>query len=87
MSAVLRLTSTLARFMRRRCESVNHRHSGRITASASASSQRIVKSTISAPRIVSVQITMFSGPWWASSVTSKRSEVMRLISTPVRFLS
>ena len=33
------------------------------------------------------QVSNYAGPWWLSSVTSKRSEVMRLISTPVRFLS
>ena len=87
MFAVLRLTSRFAFFMRRRCESVNHRHSGSTSASARASRHCSVKSTASAPTIVSVQITTFSGPWWLSSVTSKRSEVMRLISTPVRFLS
>ena len=87
ISAVLRLTSTFARLMLPRCDSVNHRPSGRITVSTSASRHSIVNITASAPRIVSAQISMFSGPWCASSVTSNRSLVMWLISAPVRFLS
>ena len=42
---------------------------------------------ISAPTMVREQMMMFSGPWWASSVTSNRSLTTRLSSTPVRFLS
>ena len=85
--AVLRLTSMLAVFMRLRWEMVNHRLSGSTTLSTSASSQRMVNMTIRAPRMVRLQMITFSGPWWASSVTSNRSLVTRLSSTPVRFLS
>ena len=62
ISAVLRLTSMLARFMRRRWLSVNHRQIGSATVSTSASSQRRRNITVRAPTMVSVQITMFSGP-------------------------
>ena len=87
ISAVLRLTSMLARFMRRRWLSVNQRQTGSATVSTSASSQRSRNITISAPMMVSVQMMTFSGPWWLSSVMSNSSLVMRLISTPVRFWS
>ncbi len=40
--------------------------------------------TARAPQIVSMLMRMSSGPWWASSVMSKRSDVIRLISEPVR---
>ena len=37
--------------------------------------------------MVKPEMSMSSGPWWASSVISKRSLVMRLISAPVRLWS
>ena len=87
ISAVFLRSSTLACFMRTRWRAVNHRHGGRITSSVSASSQRMVNMTISAPTSVTVQMMMFSGPWWASSVMSKRSLVTRESSAPVRLWS
>ena len=62
ISAVLRLTSTLAFFMRTRCDSVNHRHTGIITVSTSARRHSSVYIMPSAPTIVSMQMSMFSGP-------------------------
>ena len=87
ISPVLRLTSTFAFFMRTRWVSVNHRHTGSTTASVSPSRHSSEIITASEPSIVSVQISRFSGPWCESSVISNRSLVMRLIRTPVRFLS
>ena len=43
--------------------------------------------TIRAPTMVTAEMNRSSGPWWASSVTSNRSEVRRLISWPVRLRS
>ena len=60
---------------------------GSITSSTSASSQRMQNITISAPTMVTREMNKSSGPWCASSVTSNRSLVRRLISWPVRFLS
>ena len=87
ISAVLRLTSMLASFILMRCFIVNHAQSGSASVMTSASCHCIANITASAPTIVSVHITMFSGPWCASSVISKRSLVMRLIRTPVRLWS
>ena len=36
--------------------------------------------TTSAPIMVSTEVSRSSGPWWASSVSSNRSEVSRLMS-------
>ena len=66
---------------------VNHRHSGNKITSTSVSFTFIVNIKIIAPMIVSVQMTMFSGPWCASSVISNRSFVSRLITVPVRLRS
>ena len=63
------------------------RNTGIITATTSASSQRMVNMTISAPTIVTMEMNRSSGPWWASSVISNRSFVSRLMSWPVRFWS
>ena len=41
----------------------------------------------SAPTMVTPEIKISSGPWWASSVISKRSAVRRLMSCPVRLRS
>ena len=76
-----------ASFIFTRHLSVNHRHSGSSTARTSVSCQFIVNMMSIEPTIVSAQMMMFSGPWWASSVISNRSPVSRLTSVPVRFLS
>ena len=52
-----------------------------------ASRHWIVNMTIREPTMVTPEMKMSSGPWWASSVMSKRSAVRRLMSWPVRFLS
>ena len=87
ISAVLRLTSRLALFILTRRESVKAIRSGSVTASTRASRHSIVNMTASAPTIVRQEIRMSSGPWCASSVISKRSLVMRLMSAPVRLWS
>ena len=87
MTPILRLTSMFASFIFTRHLSVNHRHSGSSTARTSVSCQFIVNMMSIEPTIVSAQMMMFSGPWWASSVISNRSPVSRLTSVPVRFLS
>ena len=87
MRAVFRLTSTLARRMRKRWLSVNQTPSGNATVSTRASCHWMKNIMMSAPMMLREQISTFSGPWWASSVTSKRSLTTRLSSTPVRFLS
>ena len=87
MVAVLRLTSTLASRIRARWLSVNQTPSGSVTASTSASCQRMQNISTSEPTMLSEQMRTFSGPWCASSVTSKRSLTTRLNSAPVRFLS
>ena len=40
-----------------------------------------------APTTVTPEMNTSSGPWWASSVMSNSSAVIRLIRWPVRFLS
>ena len=87
ISAVWRLTSILARFMFTRRERVKAMSMGSVTASTSASFHWMVNITIIEPMMVSTLMTMSSGPWCESSVISKRSEVMRLMSTPVRLRS
>ena len=53
----------------------------------SANCQRMVNMTAIAPITVTKEIKRSSGPWWASSVMSNSSAVIRLIRWPVRFLS
>ena len=62
-------------------------NTGIMTATTSASRHSIVAMTVSAPTMVTSEMNRSSGPWWASSVISKRSVVMRLISWPVRLRS
>ena len=71
-------------FLRRSAASSS---TGSITSSTSTSSHRMQNITTSAPTMVTREMNRSSGPWWASSVTSNRSLVRRLISCPVRFLS
>ena len=84
ISPVLRLTSRLAFFILTRCVRVNHTLKLSTRQRARASFQLIDSITAKEPRKVRPQISRFSGPWWLSSVTSKRSEVIWLIKTPVR---
>ena len=87
VACLRRIYISALRFMRCRWVSESQMDSGTRISSTSASSQRIVKSTMIAPVSVTTAMRMFSGPWCATSVTAKRSEVMRLISAPVRFWS
>ena len=87
ISAVFRLTSRFAFFILTRRERVNATSIGSVTASTRARRHSIVNITASAPIMVRPEISISSGPWWASSVISKRSLVMRLMSAPVRLWS
>lgn len=49
--------------------------------------QLIVQRYANEPIVTNVVIKKFSGPWWASSLTSKRSFVILVISCPVSLLS
>ena len=73
--------------MLRRMEKATIRKTGIISATTIASSHRMDTMTTSAPTMVSREVSRSSGPWWASSVRSNRSEVRRLISCPVRLRS
>ena len=63
------------------------RNSGSTMATTSASCQQMQNMAIRAPPMVTKLMSRFSGPWWASSVTSNRSVVSRLMSWPVRLES
>ena len=52
-----------------------------------ASGQQIVARIAKPPTMEIALVRRISGPWWDSSVTEKRSFVIRLMRTPVRFLS
>ena len=70
-----------------RMDIMTNRKMGTRMPTTRASSQRMVAMTTSAPMMVTEEVSTSSGPWWASSVSSNRSVVRRLISWPVRFLS
>ena len=84
ISACWRLTATFVRVIRRRWLIVNQTEIGSSTSSTSAICHWMRIMMMTEPTSVTVARTMFSGPWCAISVTEKRSEVMRLISSPVR---
>ena len=73
--------------MARRWRMMTARKMGRITATTSASRHSMVNMTMSAPAMVMAEVSRSSGPWWASSVSSKRSLVRRLMSWAVRLRS
>ena len=81
------LTATEALLILPRMANTTMRKMGISAATTRASSQRMVAMTISAPMMVITEVSRSSGPWWASSVSSNRSEVRRLISAPVRLES
>ena len=87
ISAVSRFTSRLRARSRSRSRITTASSTGSRRSKISASSQRIVARMTIAPAIVSDAWITVSGPWWASSVMSKRSVVMRDMSLPVRCLS
>ena len=81
--ATRRLTSLDARIIARRLEVMNSRISGTTQMSTSARLRWMRQSTVKAPSSVTTEMNRSSGPWCASSVTSNRSLVTRLISWPV----
>ena len=87
ISPVFFFTSLFAFCIRRRSRMEKARQKGRISTSTMVSFQLMVKRTIRAPAMVMTQVRMFSGPWWASSTISNRSLAIRVIRTPVRWVS
>ena len=87
MAAVLALTFLETALIFRRRMVTTTTKMGRITQTTRASRHSIENITMRAPTMVSTEMIRSSGPWWASSVTSKRSLVSRLISWPVRLRS
>ena len=74
------------------CMDLRHFHTtrkntGMMQAITRASCHWMVNMMASAPTMVTPEMKMSSGPWWASSVMSNRSAVRRLISWPVRLRS
>ena len=63
------------------------RNTGMMQHTTRASRHWMENITARAPMMVTREMNRSSGPWWASSVSSNRSVVRRLISWPVRFLS
>ena len=87
MPAVVCLTFLEVRDMARRFRVTIAREMGIMMSNTRASRHCTVKSTAMAPITVTPEIKISSGPWWASSVISNSSAVMRLMRWPVRFLS
>ena len=87
ISAVSCFTPRLACRSRVRSSTTTASTAGTRANSTRASSQRIVSRITRDPIRVSPACSRFSGPWWASSVISKRSVVIRLMSLPVRWVS
>ena len=87
MTAVFFLTRREAVRMALRREKLTRMNTGIITATTSVSRHSIVAMTASAPTMVTNEMNRSSGPWWASSVISNRSVVIRLMSWPVRLRS
>ena len=63
------------------------RKMGRSMAITRASLHSIMNMKMRDPMIVRVEISTSSGPWWESSVISKRSPVSLFMRFPVLFLS
>ena len=87
MPAICRLTPREASAMARRLIMVTTTARGISTATTRASCHWMVNMMTTAPTTVTTEMNRSSGPWWASSVMSKSSAVIRLIRWPVRFLS
>ena len=87
MAAVRCLTILEARPILRRRRITTERQIGKVIATTRASFHWTVNIMIIAPMTVRMEVTRSSGPWWASSVISNRSEVRRLIIWPVRLRS
>ena len=87
MTAVFCFTAAEAALMDFRQDQTTAKNTGTMQAITRASRHWMANMMIRDPRLVTPEMKMSSGPWWASSVMSKRSAVRRLISWPVRFLS
>ena len=87
MVAVFCFTRAEASCMDFRQRHTTSKKMGRMTAMISASRHWIVNMMTRAPTMVTPEMKMSSGPWWASSVISNKSAVSRLISCPVRLRS
>ncbi len=85
--AMFCFTRTDARTIRRRWMTVKITKMGTMANTMRASFHWMVSIRQKAPMRVTAEMNRSSGPWWASSVISKRSLVARLMSCPVRFLS
>ena len=87
MSASFALTSVLLlSILAFQCH-VKRQNTGTMRKMMMASGQHIVQRMMNEPMSVMRLVISISGPWWLSSVMAKRSFVIRLMSTPVRFLS
>ena len=87
MAPVFCLAAVEARLIPPRSSISSTRNSGMMAITISAMRHSMANITASAPTMVIMEITRSSGPWCASSVSSKRSVVSLLISWPVRLRS
>ena len=87
MPAMFCFTRRLAWIMFRRLRLTTMRNVGTSSSITRASRHWMVNMMAMAPTRVTPEMNRSSGPWWASSVMSKSSAVIRLIRWPVRFLS
>ena len=87
MAPVFCLAATEARLIPPRSSSSTTRNIGMMTMMRMAIRHSMRNITASAPTMVMTEMVRSSGPWWASSVSSNRSVVRRLISCPVRLRS
>ncbi len=87
MTAVFCFTWRDASLMDWRHIHTTTKKTGRMAAITSASRHWMLNMMARAPMMVTPEIKMSSGPWWASSVISNSSLVSRLIRAPVRLRS
>ena len=87
MTAVFCFTAAEAALMDRRQDQTTAKNTGTMQVITRASRHWMVNMMRRDPTMVTPEMKISSGPWWASSVMSKRSAVRRLMSWPVRFLS
>ena len=81
------ITAAEAALMDRRQDQTTAKNTGTMQVITRASRHWMVNMMRRDPTMVTPEMKISSGPWWASSVMSKRSAVRRLMSWPVRFLS
>ena len=87
MPAVVCFTRLEVSAMLRRLRNTTTMNRGIRISSTRARRHWMVNMMAMAPTTVTPEMNTSSGPWWASSVMSKSSAVIRLIRWPVRFLS